>query len=101
MTHSLGPWVIDEQKNEYGDILVRSQDDWVVCEVNGTEPDAEANAQLIATALELLKVCREALKYVAIDVNERNADTIMCASPQELYHELKQAIAAVEEKEPG
>jgi hypothetical protein len=64
MSHTPGPWVIDEFLPEHGIYKIRGKDD-VLCLIHSVsetdDPDSEstANARLIASAPELLAALRD------------------------------------------
>ena len=60
--HTPGPWTIDEFLEERGFYKIRAEDA-VLCHAHsfsekGTDPEALANARLIAAAPDLLKACK-------------------------------------------
>jgi len=56
-SHTPGPWHID-RLSDYSPICIKPYPGRIVCDIDGTDPEAEANAALIAAAPELLLAVR-------------------------------------------
>lgn len=57
--HTTGPWHIDRQ-SPHSPICIKPYPGRIVCDIQGTDEEAESNARLIAAAPDLL----EALDYL-------------------------------------
>lgn len=55
--HTPGPWHIDRQ-SPHSPICIKPFPGRVICDIDGTDAEAEANARLIAAAPELLQTIR-------------------------------------------
>jgi hypothetical protein len=55
--HTKGPWYIDRQ-SPHSPICIKPHPGRIVCDVDGTDDEAEANAHLIAAAPDLLDACK-------------------------------------------
>lgn len=64
--HTAGPWHVDRQ-SQYSKICIKPLPGRVVCDIDGDDAEAEANAHLIASAPELLSVCKEVLGNPNLD----------------------------------
>jgi hypothetical protein len=61
--HTAGPWFVDRQ-SPYSAICIKPIPGKIVCDIEGADAEAEANASLIAAAPELLEYCKMLLEDV-------------------------------------
>jgi len=69
-TPTEGPWFVDRQ-SPYSAFCVKPYFGRIVCDVCGTDDEAEANARLVAAAPELLAACEGMCGLVYDDKHER------------------------------
>jgi len=65
-----GPWFVDRQ-SPYSALCIKPYPGRIVCDVQGTDGEAEANARLLAAAPELLAACEGMCGLVYDDKHER------------------------------
>lgn len=79
--HTPGPWVIDMESSDAGDICPKNDFDLSICEVQRADysqktgryfdgQTTEANRQLIAAAPDLLAALEEIVDYQELDAGE-------------------------------
>lgn len=68
-----GSWFVDRQ-SPYSALCIKPYPGRIVCDVHGTDAEAEANARLLATAPELLAACEGICGLIGRDKN--NHETI-------------------------
>ena len=88
--HTAGPWHVDRQ-SPYSAICIKPYPGRIVCDIAGTDQEAEANALLIAAAPELLEVCKYIVQLTEVDHWENDALAMMNRTGVPV---LKEAIAA-------
>ena len=64
-----GPWFVDRQ-SPYSALCIKPYPGRIVCDVHGTDPEAEANARLLAAAPELLAACEGMCGMIYRDKHE-------------------------------
>ena len=85
--HTPGPWFVDRQ-SRYSALCIKPYPGRIVCDIDGTDVEAEANAMLIAAAPELRRESQslyDAIQYYLIGVPD-----------SELPEELVAAFDALE-----
>jgi hypothetical protein len=61
--YTAGPWHIDRQ-SPYSEICIKPYPGKIVCDIDGTDEESEANARLISAAPEMLDACYFAIGFV-------------------------------------
>lgn len=65
-----GPWFVDRQ-SPYSALCIKPYPGRIVCDVHGTDAEAEANARLLAAAPELLAACEGMCGLIGRNKNDR------------------------------
>ena len=68
-TPTEGPWFVDRQ-SPYSAICIKPHPGRIVCDVHGTDNEADANARLLAAAPELLAACEGMCGLIYHDKHE-------------------------------
>jgi hypothetical protein len=77
--HTAGPWHIDRQ-SPHSPICIKPFPGRIVCDIQGTDEEAEANARLIARAPRLLDVVNALMdRLEEIDPDYYRSDLIAAA----------------------
>lgn len=63
--HTPGPWHIDRQ-SPYSSICIKPYPGRIVCDIEGSDQETEANARLISAAPELLVACQQAMRDIEL-----------------------------------
>jgi len=69
-TPTAGPWFVDRQ-SPYSALCIKPYPGRIVCDVQGNDDEAKANARLLAAAPELLAACEGVCGLVYDDKHER------------------------------
>lgn len=93
--HTPGPWYIDRH-SPYAPICIKPYPGRIICDIDGADAEAEANARLIVAAPEQHRT----LEAIRNDCQAwLNGDTDMAAS--DLFTAIESAAAAVVAKAKG
>lgn len=69
-TPTAGPWFVD-RRSPYSALCIKPYPGRIVCDVEGSDDEAEANARLLAAAPELLAACEDMCGLVYDDKHKR------------------------------
>lgn len=90
ITHSPGPWFVDRE-SPHSAICIKPYPGCIVCDVRGTDAEAEANARLLAAAPELLAACERICGLIGRDKND--SETIDLDQYEKAESACRSAIA--------